>query len=246
MKKLAERLIDGLSKMLESTTMKGYVLGLSGGVDSALSAALCARAVGQANVYTYMLPYKASSAESRRDAELVAHTLGINLDEVDITPMADAYGLITPGMTAGRLGNILSRLRMTVIFDKSVQHNALVAGTSNRSEILLGYTTWFGDNACAVNPLGNLYKTEVWQLAAYMGVPKKVVEKVPTADLIPGQTDEGDLGYSYKELDKLLMYLESGKSADEAVREGFDADFVKMVARRIKANAFKRELPKIL
>ena len=247
MQKMVENLVEGLGKYLEETGFTRFVLGLSGGVDSALTAALCAQVQGAGKVYAYMLPYRTSSKDSRIDAEAVASSLKINLDLVDISPMADAYNALTPGISPLRLGNVLARLRMIVLFDKSAELSALVAGTGNRSEILLGYSTLYGDSACAVNPIGSLYKTEVWEMARYLGLPRQVIEKAPSADLWQGQTDEKELGYSYKEIDELLILLyDKGLRPQEALNMGYDPGFVEMVTSRAARNKFKQELPRII
>jgi NAD+ synthase len=177
----------------------------------------------------------------------MANHLGLALHEIDITPMAEPYILQNSPMCQTRMGNILSRLRMTILFDKSALHNALVLGTANKSEILLGYTTWFGDSACSVNPLGNLYKTQVWQISRQLGIPAELVEKAPSADHAQGQTDEKDLGYNYKDIDILLERLtDRGESENAIIESGADADFVKSIAGRVGLNSYKRKMPVIL
>jgi NAD+ synthase len=232
-------LVEELRKTMEATGTNKAVLGLSGGIDSALSATLAARAIGVENVFAYYLPYKDSAESSRADAQLLADHLGINLETIDITPMAEAYPSFA-GLTPHRLGNLLARLRMSVLFDKSAERAALVLGSSNKSELLLGYTTLYGDSASAVNPLGDLYKRQVYQLAELMEVPKELIEKAPSADLIPGQTDEGDIGHTYEEIDELFDVLVEQKIPIDEFKERFDTKLIQSVLGRVADNAYKR------
>ncbi len=222
------------------------VLGLSGGIDSALSCYLAAEALGSENVLAVRMPYKTSSQESLDHAQLVIDALGVQALTLPITDMAD--GLISkwPEMSSLRKGNIMARCRMIVLFDQSVVINGLVVGTGNKTEILLGYTTLFGDAACAFNPLGDLYKTQVRQLSRDMGIPEVIIGKPPTADLWSGQTDEGDLGFTYAEVDKLLYLLVDERfTPKECVEAGFDKKFVDTVVARIRRFHFKRVMPPI-
>jgi NAD+ synthase len=225
---------------------KRAVLGLSGGIDSALSCYLSVAALGADNVLALRLPYHASSPESLSHAQLVIDDLGIASETVDISSMVDSLADLTPGLTPHRKGNIMARARMTVIYDRSVSWNGLVVGTSNKTELLLGYGTIFGDLASAVNPIGDLYKTQVRQLAHYIGVPSPIIDKPPSADLIPGQTDEDDLGYSYADLDRLLyrMVDERYSKADLIAAE-FDPQMVARVLTLIQKAQYKRALPLI-
>lgn len=222
------------------------VLGLSGGVDSAVSAALAARAFGPGNVLGAILPYRTSSPESETDARAVAEQLGIPTRRVEITAMVEGYA---SGNGAGdriRRGNVMARCRMIVLYDLSVEWKGLVIGTSNKTEILLGYSTQFGDSASALNPIGDLYKHQVWQLARHLGLPRSVIEKAPSADLFAGQTDEAELGFTYAEVDRLLERMVDRRySREELLREGFDPAFVDKVARRIAQNQYKR-LPPVI
>lgn len=250
MKKIDNSVIDSLVNSLKTAVnaagFENVVVGLSGGVDSALSAALAVRALGKEHVYAYFMPYKLSLPESGRDAELVSRHFGINLETIDISQMADAYGGRAHN-NPYRLGNILARLRMLTLFDKSMEQNALVLGTENKTEMLLGYSTWFGDTACSINPLGDLYKAQVYEAAKLSGVPQPLLLKAPSADLIEGQTDEGDLGYTYAEIDRLLDFIiEGGKSPQDAINVGFDEEFVFNVLGRINKNSYKRALPVVL
>jgi NAD+ synthase len=233
----------------DETSAAGFtkgVIGLSGGVDSALSAALSVKALGQENTIGVILPYRESSPESVDDARLVARHLGIRVDVQDISAMADAYFAAAGGMDRVRRGNVLARLRMIVLYDVSARERALVIGTSNKTELLLGYGTLHGDMASAINPLGDLYKTQVWQLAGAVGLPARVVEKPPTADLWAGQTDEGELGFSYRDVDRLLFAMvDERRSEEELVRLGFDRAFVRRVQGMIQRSQFKRRPPLI-
>jgi NAD+ synthase len=223
------------------------VVGLSGGVDSSLSAYLAAEALGPANVWGILMPYRTSSPESAEHASMVVQALGINSLTVEITPMVDAYFGIFPDADQLRRGNKMARERMTILFDHSARLGALVLGTSNKTELLLGYGTLYGDMASAVNPLGDLYKTQVRQLSRHLGVPTVIVEKQPSADLWEGQTDEAELGFTYEEVDKVLCLLvdqryEVGDVIAECL---FDEKFVRAVARKMQASQYKRRLPVI-
>jgi NAD+ synthase len=221
------------------------VLGLSGGVDSALVAALAAHALGPENVHAYMLPYRASSKDSRADAKAVAQLCGIRTETVDITKMADSY-IGRARMDRIRKGNVLARLRMVVLFDQAKARRALVAGTSNKTEMFLGYSTWYGDSAASFQPIGDLYKSQVWQLAAWLRLPKRVIEKDPTADLWPGQTDEEEIGMRYVDVDRMLFYLlDRATRPSELVRNGYSRERVEALVRTIRATQFKRQMPSV-
>jgi NAD+ synthase len=220
------------------------VLGLSGGIDSALSCYLAAQAIGAHNVYAVRMPYKSSSQDSLDHAQLVIDALGVHSETVDITGMADALIEHTPDISNLRKGNIMARARMIVLYDRSAAYRALVIGTSNKTELLLGYGTLFGDMASAVNPLGDLYKTQIRQLAQAIGVPQPIIDKPPSADLWTGQTDEAEMGLTYSEVDKLLFLLVDERySPEEAIEAGFDRLFVDRVMRMIKTSHFKRRPP---
>ncbi|MFH1022262.1 MAG: NAD+ synthase [Planctomycetota bacterium] len=220
------------------------VLGLSGGIDSATVAGLAARALGRRNVTAFFLPCRASDPASLADARLVARTFGILAVTVDITPAIDFYFRRFRDADRRRRGNKMARERMAVLFDQARARKALVLGTSNRTEILLGYGTVYGDTACSLNPIGNLYKTQLCQLAAHLGVPERVRFKHPTADLWTGQTDEGELGFSYAAADRLLCHLvDRGLPRKALLRKGFSAAFVARVVARIRGNEFKRRMP---
>ncbi len=233
-----------LSNEITKVGFNKAVLGLSGGIDSALSCYLAAKALGAENVLAVRLPYRASSAASLDHAQLVIDDLGVASETVEITAMVDALAAVSPDMTPHRLGNVMARIRMTVIFDRSFSWNGLVVGTSNKTELLLGYGTIFGDLASAVNPIGDLYKTQVRQLSRAIGVPEPILTKAPSADLIPGQTDEDDLGFSYAEVDNLLVQMVDERfSRDELLAEGYAAEMVDRVYGLIRQSQYKRELP---
>jgi len=237
---LAHFVADGVA----SARAEGVVVGLSGGVDSALSAAIAARALGPERVHALFLPYRLSSERSRTDARAVAGAFGLELRELDITPQIDAYfDAEEPEADAVRRGNKMARERMTILFDQSKRFGSLVLGTSNKTELLLGYSTVFGDNASSLNPIGDLYKTQVWRLAAHFGVPEGVVGKPATADLWPDQTDEGDLGFDYATADEVLFLLfDQGYLPDEVVGLGYPAKTVDRIVALEKANRFKRRM----
>jgi NAD+ synthase len=221
-------------------------IALSGGLDSALVLKLAVDALGADHVHAIFLPYKASSDESRRDAHAMFEFCGIPWQELDISGMADAYLALQPGIDRLRTGNLLARLRMAVIFDQSKKENALVIGTSNKSELLVGYSTWYGDMACAIMPIGDLYKTQVRSLARHIGLPQQVISKSPSADLWAGQTDEGEIGASYETLDQILYLLVDERlPVVEVASEGFATDLVKRVERKILTSQFKRVPPPI-
>ncbi len=222
------------------------LVGLSGGVDSALSCYLAAEALGPQNVLAVRMPYKSSSPESLEHAQLVIDALGVQSLTVPITEMADPLFERFPEADAVRRGNVMARLRMIVLYDQSVAFRGLVVGTGNKTEILLGYTTLFGNSACALNPLGDLYKTQVRQLSRAIGVPEAIVSKAPTADLWLGQTDEGELGFTYAEVDQLLYLLVDQRyNPEECIAAGFDEKFVHAVVERVRRNHFKRILPPV-
>jgi len=233
----------------EVVRRRGYTKGivaLSGGVDSALVAILAARALGPDHVIGLRLPYKTSSPDSLEHAALVAQQTGIQLLTLDITPAVDGYlDRADPEADPTRRGNVAARVRMTALFDMSAKHHALPLGTSNKSERLMGYFTWHGDDAASVNPLGDLFKTQVWALARHAGVPSVIVDKPATADLVQGQTDEDDLGVPYARLDYILHYLLQGLSVERIVGRGFSQEEVELVRRRLGSTHWKRRLPTV-
>lgn len=220
------------------------VVGLSGGVDSALTAALCAEALGPDAVLALLLPYRTSSPRSRADALRVAERFGIPTRTIEITRAVDGYlDDFEPEAGSHRRGNVAARQRMIVLFDQAFKLSALPVGTGNKSERLLGYYTWHADDSPPVNPLGDLYKGQVWALARAVGVPAEVVDKPATADLIRGQTDERDLGVTYPEADLILHHLISGRTAEELVEAGFERAKIEIVAGRLGRTHWKRHLP---
>ncbi len=222
------------------------VIGLSGGVDSSLVATLATDALGRDNVLALLMPYKASDKKSRSDALEVIQQLGIRHLEIDITSQIDAYFEHFPDADQKRRGNKMARERMTILYDQSFAWHALVIGTSNKTELLLGYGTIHGDIASAINPIGDLYKTQVWQLADAVGVPTAIVQKAPSADLWAGQSDESELGFQYRRVDQLLYYLVDRRySVEELKRIGFEPVFIDDIIRRVRDNQYKRRLPVI-
>jgi NAD+ synthase len=222
------------------------VFGLSGGVDSAVIAYLCALAFGPENVYAFRMPYKLSSSESLDHAMLVVEDLGIHERTIEITAMVDGYACgYEADISPGRLGNVCARSRMIVVFDQSARLGALPIGTGNKSERLFGYYTWHADDSPPINPIGDLFKTQVWQLARYLGVPSEIVDKPPTADLIKGQTDEGDFGISYKGADIILHYLIQGYTKEKLAQMGFNPAELDLVYRRVDGTHWKRRLPTV-
>lgn len=231
---------------VQKTGLTRVIVGLSGGVDSALSAVLAAEALGANNVLAVLMPYKSSHSDSRSHAEMVVQQTGIESIFVEITPQIDAYFERFPDADARRRGNKMARERMTILYDHSARWNGLVLGTSNKTELLLGYGTLHGDMASAINPLGDLYKTQVWALSEALGIPDVIVRKEPSADLWAGQTDEGELGFSYRQVDQLLyLMVDQRYTKPELIAAGFDGRFVDDVAQRIMFSQFKRRLPVI-
>ena len=219
------------------------VIGLSGGVDSAVTAYLCARALGPKNVHAIRMPYKTSSPSSLSDAHLVVEALGIQEHTVEISGAVDGYLQFEPDADARRRGNVMARMRMVVLFDQSAKYNALPIGTGNKTERLLGYFTWHADDTPPVNPIGDLYKTQVWELARHLGVPQSLVEKAPSADLEANQTDEADLGITYAKADAILARMLEGYSNEQLVERGFTRTDVELVRRRLDGTHWKRHLP---
>jgi NAD+ synthase len=244
---LARKILTGFIK--SEVNRAGFtraVVGLSGGIDSALSCVLAAEALGPENVLAVRMPYKSSSPESLEHAQMVIEQFGVQSKTVEITDMADALISRDPDMSKTRKGNIMARARMIVLYDQSEAFKGLVVGTGNKTEILLGYSTLWGDSASALNPIGDLYKAQVRQLARALGVPSVIVDKPPSADLWVGQTDENELGFTYDDVDKLLYLLVDHRySPEECIEAGFDQTFVETVVMRIRRNQFKRMLPPI-
>ncbi|HEV3097057.1 MAG TPA: NAD+ synthase [Candidatus Dormibacteraeota bacterium] len=244
---LVKRILVGfIRNEVRKVAFERVVLGLSGGVDSSLVATLATAALGPKNVLALILPYKTSDPKSRSDALQVVQQLGIQHREIDISPQIDAYFERFPEADQKRRGNKMARERMTILYDHSFAWRGLVIGTSNKTELLLGYGTIYGDMASAINPIGDLYKTQVWQLADAVGVPTAIVQKAPSADLWAGQSDETELGFQYRMIDQLLYYLVDHRySVEELRRLGFDEAFIKDILRRVRDNQYKRRLPVI-
>lgn len=240
----AHTLADFISDAVRTSGTSGVVVGLSGGVDSALAAALAVEALGTDGVHVFMLPYRTSSAESIRDAEAVAEALALDAVTIEITPMVEAYfTAVDPKADKVRLGNKMARERMSILFDQAKKLDCLVLGTSNKTEILLGYSTIFGDNASSINPLGDLFKQQVLQLARHLDIPDRVVDKAPSADLWPDQTDEDELGFEYATADEVLYLLfDRGWSRDDVVAAGYASDVVQRIMRLEERYRFKRRL----
>lgn len=256
---VARRVIgEFIRGQLRQAGFERALVGLSGGIDSALVASLVAEVIGPDRLLCLMLPYRASAASSQTDAEAVLERIGSASEVIDISPMVDAYfgrpdeavsGAAGPGGLAAsalRRGNFMARTRMSVLYDRSVTWGGLVVGTGNKTESLIGYTTIFGDAASAFNPIGDLYKSQVRQLAAAVGVPEAIIRKAPSADLWPGQTDETEAGFSYPELDRLLFWLvDRRRSPEELEAKGFARDRIEWAMRAIAASEYKRQVPPI-
>lgn len=243
-KKIKEELIFFLKKEVYNTGLKRVTLGLSGGLDSAVVAVLCKEAFHD-DLNCVLLPSSFSSKASIDDAIELCEKFDIKYETISIDPMLQAY-IANMDKDFLRIGNFSARLRMSVLYDLSIQQNSLVIGTSNKSEILLGYGTIFGDTAYALNPIGNIYKSELFDFAKFLQVPKKIIEKNPSADFFQGQSDEDDLGYSYTKIDSFLKaFYDEKKEIKELKKLGFEDSFISNITQRVKRNKFKRKMPKI-
>jgi NAD+ synthase len=244
---LARKILTGfIQTELNRAGFSRAVVGLSGGLDSGLTCYLAAAALGPQNVLAVRMPYRTSAVDSLEHAQLIIDALGVQSITIPITEMVDALFERFPDADRVRRGNAMARARMIVVYDQSEAFDGLVIGTGNKTEILLGYTTLYGDSACAINPLGDLYKTQVRQLARAMGMPASILKKPPSADLWIGQTDEGELGFTYEEVDKLLYLLVDERyKPEDCVAAGFSEPFVKAVVRLVQRNHFKRLMPPI-
>jgi NAD+ synthase len=244
---LAQKILTGFIRSeLNRVGFDRAVLGLSGGIDSALSCYLAAEALGPENVLAVRMPYRTSNPDSLEHAQLAIEDTGVQALTVEITDMVDPLIEKFPDADVVRQGNMMARARMIVLYDQSAAFQGLVVGTSNKTEILLGYSTLYGDSACAINPLGDLYKAQIRQLARAMGVPGPIIDKPPSADLWQGQTDEDELGFTYDAVDQLLyLYVDHRYSPEECVEAGFDKAFVDEVIRRIRRFHYKRVRPPV-
>ena len=249
-------IVDFIRNQLRQAGFGRGLLGLSGGIDSALVAFLTAEAIGPENLLCVLMPYRTSSPESVEHARLVVQKLGCRSDLVDISPMVDGYfgrdgepgagGAEAADASPLRRGNLMARERMCVLYDRSVVWGGLVVGTGNKTESLIGYTTLFGDSACAFNPIGDLYKSQVRQVSAAVGVPETIIRKAPSADLWPGQTDEAEAGFSYPELDRLLFWMiDKRRTDEELLAMGFSGPTVERVKRLVATSEFKRQVPPV-
>lgn len=241
-----QKLIRFIRNQTRNANLSKLVVGLSGGLDSSLAVYLCCRALASENIFALILPYKTTSSVSLNHAKLVARKYQVKTRFIDITEQIDLYFKSFPAADKIRRGNKMARERMSILYDQSKELDALVVGTSNKTELLLGYGTIYGDLACAFNPLGGLYKTQLRQLARDVGLPGEIIQKTPTAELWPGQSDEGELGLTYARVDRLLYYLVDKKLSDrKLLRLGFKKGFIEKVKKRIAANSFKRRIPAI-
>jgi len=245
-------IVDFIRREISRVGFTRGVIGLSGGIDSSLVAFLAVEALGAPNVLGMIMPYRTSNPESRADAEGVVKRLDMATRVIEITPMVDPYlarivgGPSTAAQDARRRGNVMARTRMIVLYDQSEDFHALVIGTSNKTEALLGYTTQFGDNAAAIQPIADLYKAQVRQLARAVGVPDQIIAKAPSADLWQGQTDEGELGFTYDQADAILYRLvDERRRVDDVIAEGFDARIVHRIVELMARNQFKRVPPPV-
>lgn len=241
-----ERIEEWMQKIFRKANFTKAVLGLSGGIDSAVVAYLAVRALGKENVYCVKMPYRTSNPQSLTDADRIIELLGVRSLTVNISSAVDAFSSSLNEVTPARLGNIMARSRMVILFDMSADLEALVLGTSNKTERLLGYGTLHGDLASIVNPIGDLYKTQVWALAKYLGIPQDIIDKKPSADLVEGQTDEGDFGFTYTQADDVLdAILDEKHSKLDTINRGYTMDQIDEVLNRVEHNKYKKEIPYI-
>jgi len=233
------QMITFLQNEVSKIGLNNVVVGISGGLDSAIVSTLCKEAFGE-NFHGILMPSHLSSDSSIQDAKELCEKFNISHEIVEIAPMVQGYFNSVKDATPLRIGNFSARMRMSVLYDISARENAIVVGTSNKSEILLGYGTLFGDTACAINPIAQLYKSDAFEFAKYLGIPDSIINKKPSADLWEGQSDEEELGYSYKTMDDVLKQLiDENKTKDDLLKQGVDEELIDMVEYRVKANAFK-------
>jgi NAD+ synthase len=239
---IKEQLIYFLKDEVAKTGLEKVTVGLSGGLDSAVVAILCKEAFGD-KLNCVLMPSQFSSQSSTDHALEVCEKFDIKHEIISIEPMVSGF-MKNMDEDKLRIGNFSARMRMAVLYDVSSREKSLVVGTSNKSELLLGYGTIFGDIACAINPIGQMYKSDEFEFARLLGVPESILNKAPSADLWEGQSDEEELGYSYKHMDEVLkVMVDEGKSKEELLKLGFEEDLINRLEYRIKANAFKGKLP---
>jgi NAD+ synthetase len=242
---LEEWLVRFIRDEFEQRGFAKAIVGVSGGLDSAVTASLAARALGSSNVIGVRMPYRTSSADSLDHAAVLIDSLGIESRTLDISAAVDGYLEHEPDADGARRGNVMARVRMIALFDLSARHKAIPVGTGNKTERLFGYFTWHADDSPPVNPLGDLFKTQVRVLARHLGIPDAIVSKAPSADLVVGQTDEGDFGISYEKADEILNWLLNGYPDDALIARGFEAEEVALVHRRLSTTHWKRRLPTV-
>ena len=233
--------------LLKESKKRGFdsvVFGLSGGIDSAVVGYFCNK-IFKDKARAFIMPSIFSNPKNTDDAQNFAKMINLYYEIIDISKFQEDFMLVEDSKDLHRIGNFMARIRMAILYDKSFLYNALVVGTSNKSELMLGYGTLHGDMACAINPIGNLYKSEIFEIAKYIGIPKNIIDKKPSADLFEGQSDEEDLGYSYEMIDKLLFQIDSGLNKKQLLKKGFEKKFVESIQHRIKNNRFKSKMPKI-
>jgi len=240
---IVEVLVNFIAEELHKAGFNKAVIGLSGGIDSSFTAFLAQKALGKENVIGISMPYRTTSESSKEDARLVGKILRIEFHEIDITKQIDLYFKLFPDADKVRKGNKMARERMSILYDFAHANNALVIGTSNKSESLIGYCTRWGDGAHDIDPLGDLYKTQIWDLAEYIGVPEKIVKKKPSADLWPGQTDEGEIGMTYHILDQILFcHVDLRLERDDIIKLGYPENLVDTTIEKIRKSQFKRRM----
>ncbi len=243
---ISQKLVDFIRNAVEKRDFKAVVFGLSGGIDSAVVARLCQLAFPKTHK-ALLIPSLQSSKESLQDALMLCQTFDISYQIISLQNAQNAFKETLQDLHSAplRMGNLCARLRMICLYDYAFVHNALVIGTSNKSEILLGYGTIYGDLACAINPIGNLYKSEIYSLAEALGIPQNIITKPPSADLYEGQSDEKELGFSYAILDKIMLRLQEGARDEEILEAGLPKEALKLVKERMQKFAFKQKMPEI-
>lgn len=248
MQKKIEKIKEFLKKEVKKRGFQNIVFGLSGGIDSAVVGYFC-NEVFKDRAKAFIMPSFASNAKNTTDAINFARSIGLYYEVIDINNIAREYintlNLEDNKTNMHRIGNVFSRIRMSILYDKSFLHNALVVGCSNKSELMLGYGTIHGDLAYAINPIGDIFKSEIFELARIIRIPNNIINKKPSADLYIGQSDEAELGYTYTQIDELLKKIEEGYKQKELIEAGFQKEFVKSIFKRVKKNRFKTEYPKI-